>query len=215
LPEPFNAPVVYGAFMQEIRRRLDDIHQRLGWIADNQNAEAAVFEAELAFLHTRFVCELVALSSLSAHYSYGLNKHLLKAYRADNIFARLAGVNQYCFPVPIVGTKGSDGKTHFEIQEERRMTTERLGTIYNQVDNALHRGRLKHAVSGDQKVYDLVMMAGWKEEFLSLLSQHLILFPEEERALLVFLDGDDEGNVQVVEAKAGGPFTVEAVFAAT
>lgn len=213
MPETFNPTEVYASFMQEIKGRLSDIGHRLGWIAVNQEAEAVVFEAEQTFLHTRFVCELIALSSLSAHHSYGLGKDLLKAYRADNIFARLAGINQHCFPVPVVGTKGQDGVTHFQAREEGRMDSERLKTIYNQVDNALHRGRLKQAVRGEKKVYDLSLVASWRSEFLGLLAQHIVLFPEEERALVVMLNGDEEGRVKVLQAEAGGPFAVGPGFA--
>lgn len=208
MSEAFNPTAVYAAFMQEVKGRLGDIGHRLDWIAANPEAESAVFEAEQTFLHTRFICELVALSALSAHHSYGLGRDLLKAYRADNIFTRLVGVNPFCFPVPVVGTKGADGITHFVVHEEGRMDSERLKTIYNQVDNALHRGRLKHAVAGEQKVYDLSLVARWRTEFVSLLSQHLILFPQEERVLLVTLNGDAEGRVKVIQAEADGPFAV-------
>ena len=88
------------------------------------------------------------------------------------------------------------------------MDRERLKTIYNQVDNALHRGRLKHAVAGEQKAYDLSLVARWRSEFVSLLSEHAMVFPQEERVLLVNLNGDEGGGVQVIEAVADGPFAV-------
>lgn len=54
--------------------------------------------AEFAFLQLRYICELVALSSLAAHCSIGIGSRLSKVWNAAEAFALLEHVNPHCFP---------------------------------------------------------------------------------------------------------------------
>lgn len=212
MPETVNSGSIYAAFMQEIKQRLDDVRSRLRLIHHEPNASSAIFDAELTYLQIRFVCELTALASLSAHNSYGLGKDLLRAYHADDIFTQLTEINAFCFPVPVKATVGADGIPHFVVEEEGRLNRARLKEIYGQCGNALHRGRLKHALSGKHKIYNLGQIVEWQSALVALLSQHLILFPQENRVLLVNLDGDGDGRVKVIQAEADGPFWVDQTY---
>jgi hypothetical protein len=199
---------LYASFMQEIKERLDAIGSLLRIIGHKPDAPFAIYQAELAYLQIRFVCELIALASLGAHHSYGLNKNLLKAWRADEIFEHLEQINQHCFPIPVRATRDQDGITCFTHAPERGMSRLELKTMYGQCGNILHRGVLKHALAGKQRIYDLDQVARWQRKIVNLLAEHTILFPQEHRAVMVNLKGDDKGRVIVAHAEADGPFVV-------
>jgi hypothetical protein len=200
---------VYLAFMQEIKWRFQHTVERLGSIRANPQAAHHILDAELCYLQVRFICELIALASLSAHHEFGLNKDLLKAWNADDIFTRLEAINPFCFPAPVKLTVDGDGNKQFSHAPERDLSREALCEIYGQCGDALHRGRLKHMLASKTKYYELDRLDASMQSIWALLAEHLILFPTTGKALLVNITGPgDEVVVIEAESEAGGPVHV-------
>lgn len=195
----------YLAFMQEIKWRFKCTIERLGAIRASPQATHHIIDAELCYLQLRFICELVALASLSAHHEFGLNKDLLKAWSADDIFTRLEAINPFCFPAPITLTVDRDRNKQFSHSPDRALSKQDLCDIYGQSGNALHRGRLKHMLASKTKYYDLDRLEASMQSIWLLLAEHLILFPATGKALLVHMGGPSD-EVTVLEAESDGPF---------
>jgi hypothetical protein len=86
------------------------------------------------------------------------------------------------------------------------MPRQALAEIYGKCGNNLHRGFLKHALKGEVRTYDVDELTSWHKSLVGLITQHLILFQQEQRVVLVTLIGGPDGNVMVVNAQADGPF---------
>jgi hypothetical protein len=199
---------MYASFMEEIKWRFDEINRRIDGVKKKQDL-AAVFEIELCYLQVRFICELIALASLAAHHSYGLKKDLLKEWHADQIFADLEEINEHCFPWPIRLGWDDHGERHVADDPARAMTRGELKDIYGKCGNSLHRGVLKHALAGRNRIYDVDELMRWTRKLSGLLVEHSIVFPHDERAVLVGLFGGPNGEVAVLELEADGPFSVQ------
>lgn len=199
---------IYASFMEEIKWRVNEINRRLARAKQKQHEIDAIFEVEFCYLQLRFVCELIALASLAAHHSYGLKNDLLKQWHADQIFAELEGINEYCFPWPVRVTRQANGQLHIADDPSRELTRGELKEIYGKCGRELHRGVLKHALAGAQKVYDANQLIDWVMSVVALINEHSILFPKEHRAVLVSLHGGENGEVAVLQLKADGPFQI-------
>lgn len=184
-----NTGEIYAAYMAEIKWRLGETDIRLKGVRARPNGYGAILETELCYLQIRYVCELVALASLAAHHSYGLNKDLLKQHHAAQIFAELEGINALSFPVPVSLGLDENGMKQFTPALERGMPRQAFSEIYGKCGNHLHRGFLKHALKGKGRTYDVDELSNWHRSFVQLITQHLILFPQEERVVLVNLIG--------------------------
>ena len=198
--------------MQETKGRLLAIGSKLQIVKLNPKREDAFFDVEFAYLQMRLVCELIAMAALAAHHSYGLKKTLLQEWRADEIFAELETLNALSFPVPVKLERKPGQMPQFTPQSDRGISRHRLKEIYGKCGNSLHRGVLLHALQGKKRVYNVDELWGWWVEVMNTISEHLILFPKDERALLVNLNGDGDGRVTVAEAQAEGAFAVSSEF---
>lgn len=199
---------MYAAFMTEIKDRLAKV-ERLFILANADPKDPdAIYHAELAHLQIRFICELIALASLAAHDdSYGLNKDMLKAWHAGEIFESLERINPHCFPVPVTASIAEDGATQFSAAPDRAISRQDLREIYGRCGDMLHRGFLKHALAGRNRVYDIKKIMDWHGQLYWLVFEHMILLPKEHKAVFVTLQ-DEFGRVFVAQAEADGPFVV-------
>ena len=203
-----DASQLYHQFMQEISDRLHQVKSLTVTVSQDTKAPTAMYQAELAYLQVRFICELIALASLSAHYSLGIQKDLIKLWRADEIFERLEDINPHSFPYPVKSSRKPDGGLHFDAAPDRAMTRLELKSIYGQCGNSLHRGVLKHALASNRRVYDLNQVARWAGRISTLLAEHAILFAKEGKAVFVSMNPEGTGRVLVAHAEASGPFAV-------
>jgi hypothetical protein len=125
------------------------------------------------------------------------------------IFHELEQINEHCFPWPVHVTKGASGGFHIADQPKRQLTRTQLKEIYGRCGDALHRGRLLHTLMGKQKVYDPNDLIVWVRSIAALVREHSILFPRENRAMLVNLFGGPNEEVAVLHLSADGPFSVQ------
>jgi hypothetical protein len=196
----------YAAFMEEIKTRLDAIHPILRTLGKDGINPTDFLQAEFCILQVRFVCELIALASLAAHHSLGLPKDLLKSWNAERTFRALEDINPHCFPKYASITR-PEGRIHIEVSRDI-MDRPGLQAIYNQCGEMLHRGMIKHVLSGKERVYDLQQIDQWAGQIGSLLSTHVIMILETGLVLVVNLTGGPNSSVQVAIAK-GGPAVYE------
>jgi hypothetical protein len=193
----------YGDFMREIKIRLEAIQGRMVVIKEDLASPTAFLEAEFCILQVRFVCELLALAVLAAHRPLGLKSDLQKAWNARKIFETLAQMNAECFPKAANFERKDDG-VHGDIVHDK-IDRSGLQNIYDQCGEALHRGVLKHALSGRPKVYDIPKIEGWARQLGALLSSHVVLISDLEIVLIVQLNVGPDQHVEVAVA-GGGPF---------
>jgi hypothetical protein len=66
-----------------------------------------------------------------------------------------------------------------------------------------------HTLTGKQKVYDPNDIIVWVRSIAGLVREHSILFPKEERAMIVNLFGGPNEEVAVIQLAAEGPFLVQ------
>lgn len=198
---------IYASFMEEIKWRAGEIDRRFALVKEEkQHHFDSIFEIEFCYLQLRLVCELIALASLVAHHSYGLKKDLLKEWHADQIFAELEEINEHSFPWPVHLTMDAQGNRHIADAPERAMTRSELKEIYGKCGNALHRGILKHTLAGKQRIYDPNELIAWVRSVRALVIEHSILFPRENRAVLVGPFAGQNGEAVVLQLAADGPF---------
>jgi len=200
---------LYPLFMQEIKERLQQIDLLLTALKHNHKSPTAIYQAELAFLHLRLVCELIALSALSAHYSNKIPKDLLKTWHADEIFVQLEKINPTCFPLPVKSLKRPGNELSLTPRANRKMSRLDLRDIYGQCGNALHVGALKHALTGRRRTYDLNQLTRWHRKIERLLEEHFILFLQDRRGVYISMSPDDTDRVLVAhveyDTRSGSP----------
>jgi hypothetical protein len=205
---------IYATYMHEIKWRLGVIDDKLQAIkkAPDENIEQHLLNIEFSYLQVRFVCELVALAALAAHRSYGLKKELLDKWHADEIFAALEEINEHCFPVPTSSEWTSESHLHFTPQPDRGISRHQLKEIYGRCGDNLHRGFLRHALTGKHKLYNVDDLLGWFLQLQATLGEHLIVFPDQRRTLMVNLTGGADGSVIVLESKGDESFALPSDF---
>lgn len=200
-PSMMNA-AMYAAFMEEIKQRSEAITASAFAIRNRTAGEPAYMRAEFAFLQLRYICELVALSSLAAHHSIGLGSRLLKVWNAAEAFALLEQINPHCFPSSIRNIPDSKGVHNFHVvQGPATLTRSDLAKIYAGCGAILHRGVIKDAVSRKAREYNLDSLNRWHRDIMELLKQHMILIRDPDRTLLVNFESDN-GRVAVYAAEA-------------
>lgn len=97
-PFPSMNAQLYAAYMEEIKQRSEAITAAIMAVRSGRLSPSAYMQAEFAYLQLRYICELVALSSLAAHHTMGLGSRLLKVWNAGEAFALLEQINPHCFP---------------------------------------------------------------------------------------------------------------------
>lgn len=194
----------YASFMTEIKLRFRTLRQALERIKDNPESDGIFLEAEFGYLQMRYICELIALSSLAVHEPHGLNAKLYKSWHAGNTFRDLQALNQNCFPLPVIMNRNPAG-IQFQIVPENAMTIEDIQDIYNKCGEVLHRGVIKHLIRGDGKTYDVDKLNEWAGKIVRLLQHHAMMILDKGQVFLVNWNGGHDGSVQVVTAQADGP----------
>lgn len=202
---PAMNPEMYAAYMEEIKQRSEAITTALRALDKPTNGEREYMRAEFAFLQLRYICELVALSSLAAHHSIGLGSRLSKVWNAAEAFALLEHVNPYCFPASIRKVPDSLGVRNFHVVEgPATFKRTDLAKVYAACGAVLHRGIIKDALDGGRREYRLDDLNRWHGELMELLKQHMILIRDPDRTLLVNFE-TDTGRVAVYAAEAVEP----------
>jgi hypothetical protein len=196
---------LYAGHMTEILDRSRAITAACQSAVAQKGTYAGAFQAEFAFLQLRMICELVALSSLAAHFSLGLSSRLSKAWNAEQAFKLLQEVNPHCFPHPIRNIPDSLSIHNFHVIEgPSTFSRPDLSRVYAGCGEALHRGTIAAQMASQQKTYDLDRLNLWHRQIIELLDQHMILIRDPDRVLLVNMRGEG-GKVAVYAAEAVEP----------
>ncbi len=190
---------VYADLMEDLKVRLVFLREMLGAIALQVNEPRAYLKAESCFLQVRYICELVALSSLCANERFGLTSRLLKSWHAGEILADLTRINPMCFPRAINVTR-KNGELLVEVQPEQPLSQKALVSMYNSCGSVLHRGMLKHIIKGDDRLYDLKEVNRWAQKLIGLLASHIALVPHGNRVLLINMNFGSSDPVMVATA---------------
>ena len=196
----------YASFMEEIKTRLDAVHPIVRTLGKDGGTPTDFLQAEFCLLQVRFVCELIALASLVAHHPLGVPKDLLKLWNAERIFRDLEEVNEHCFPKHATINR-SDNGVHVKVTRDI-MDRADLQKIYSQCGEMLHRGMIKHVISGKDRIYDLQKIDVWMSQIGRLLSTHAIMMLDTGVVLIVNMTGGANNSVHVALAK-GGPAILE------
>lgn len=198
-------PEIYAALMEEIKQRSAAITTAVRAAHAGSANQNSYMHAEFAYLQLRYICELVALSSLAAHHSMGLGSKLNKAWNAGEAFSLLEQINPHCFPRSVRNIPDSRGINNFHVVETPTIFTRSdLAKIYGGCGTALHRGTIKEIATGNRKPYNLDDLNIWHKKIMLLLEQHMILIRDPDRTLLVNFNSD-HGRVAVYSAEAVDP----------
>lgn len=201
-PFPRMSVQLYAAHMEEIKQRSEAITASLKTVRGAPDDPRAFMQAEFAYLQLRYICELVALSSLAAHHDLGLGAKLSKKWNAAEAFALLEHINPHCFPNSVRNIPDNKGVHNFHVtQGPGILRRSDLARIYSGCGEMLHRGMIKDAMAGRVRQYDLTVLDGWHRQLMQLLTQHMILIRDPDRTLLVNFHSDD-GKVAVYSAEA-------------
>lgn len=190
---------VYADLMEDLKVRLSFLREMLGAIAARADEPRAYLKAESCFLQVRYICELVALSSLCANERFGLTSRLLKSWHAGEIFADLTRINPVGFPRAINVTR-ENGALSVEVRPDQPLTQDALVAMYNKCGSVLHRGMLKHIIKGDDRLYDLEEINRWAQRLIDLLASHTAMVPHGNRVLLVNMNFGTGESVMVASA---------------
>jgi len=191
-------PQLYTQLMEQIKARLDVVREALNTGFDQRADPYAFIHIETALLNVRRITELLALAVLLAH-----NEHqdfrtssLMKAWNPDAIFNRLTKLNVEGFPRAVeVGETDSEGVMELFIHDTGYLDRESVCRIYHDCCDRLHAGSLKALMSGVKK-YDLGEIQSWAREIKRLLNNHVILLPERQRTMIVFMAVAPDGHVE-------------------
>lgn len=205
-PFPSMNAQLYAAYMEEIKQRSEAITAAIMAVRSGRLSPSAYMQAEFAYLQLRYICELVALSSLAAHHTMGLGSRLLKVWNAGEAFALLEQINPHCFPSSVRNIPDTKGIHNFHVVKGPvKLTRAELARIYAGCGSVLHRGVIRDAIDGKAREYDLDALNLWHRQIMELLTQHMILIRNPDRTLLVNFHSD-KGRVAVYEAEAVEPW---------
>ncbi|QDH72503.1 hypothetical protein [Brevundimonas sp. M20] len=198
---------IYMRLMEEVKGRSRIAADKILQVRSLPMSEGQkMVETESAILQIRFICELLALSSLALHSGLGLSNTLRKSWHADNIFTMLSDVNPNSFQTPIVLTRKDDGTF---LYDNRKIPLDRYGVkkIYERCGGLLHRGVLKQVLEGKDRAYNLDQLDIWINRIVELLSPHSILFSKQNTCMIVMMSVPPNDRVQayIVVGKQPGP----------
>ena len=205
-PAIHQASAVYGAFMEEIKIRLSAIQYFVDAMRAKPKDPLGFIQAESAILQLRNVCELMSLAALAAHHPFGLDDTLMESWNARLGFRDLAKLSSRSFPRPIKSiTHHADGHKHIDDNPKGLPTLRGLMKCYSRCGSLLHRGFVRHAFEGTQKLYDIDWIDDWAVRIGELLVCHTMVIPEHGLALIVDFYGGSGGEVTVKIALSDGP----------
>lgn len=205
-PALARASHVYRAFMEEIKTRLIFIQNVVDGLRADSNREHGFLDAEAAILQLRNVCELMALSGLAAHQPFGLTEELMDSWNARLAFRELSTLNPHCFPRPIKSVElKTTGIKHLDNSPEGFLSLRGLMKCYLRCGKLLHRGVIRHAFDGTQKLYDIDWIDDWAVRIGELLVEHTVMVLDHGVVLIVHLYGGPDAQVSVQIALGQGP----------
>jgi hypothetical protein len=154
--------------------------------------------------------EYVALALLAAHRAtdYECEK-IENAYKADVIFNDLGKLNPHGFPNAIQIELNNQEPGQHHIVQDPVLSKRRMKRIYDGCAVHLHSGTLANIINQTVPPYDLPRVVGWRDELVSLLSQHQVMLPHVGLVMIVWLKDPDSGSSKVVFGQAEGPFLIE------
>jgi len=192
---------IYRAFMLEIKIRTDAIDRYLARIEELEGASDTFIDAESCILQLRYICELIALSSLTAHHVEGVSSRLMKSWNAEKIFSLLKTTNPNCFPRAVTQPEGKGNSLKLR---KDVMNAEELTRLYSKCGESLHRGPLKHMKQGKRRAYSPEDIVEWVNRIKGLLNMHVVMLLDRGVFWLVRMR-NEEGSVDVYKLEGLGP----------
>ena len=207
-PSVERASDVYRALMVEIKVRLLVIQDIVDDLRADPEQKRGYIKAECAFLQLRFVCELMAHAAIAAHQPFGKVEELLDSWHARLAYEQLIKLHKDCFPRPVGSVQETaPGRKHIDFQKGLPTLRGLLG-CYLRCGKLLHRGIVRHAFDGTQKLYDIEWLDEWAVRIGELLVHHTALIPEEGIVFITHLYGGPDDQVSVQIGVADGPAVV-------
>lgn len=186
---------LYVALMREVKTRIGAIQGRLEVLRRDPPSPTAFLDAEFCFLQIRMICEIVALSSLSAHSPLGLGKAILKYWNADRLFSDLEKINSNCFPRPLCVNAWNEGRISFAAGDY--MGIKELRAAYVTCGDFLHRGTGQTLLQGKPKRINVKWVRDVAANFVELLSNHVIYVAQIEAFFIASMNSAPNGDVNV------------------
>ncbi len=186
---------LYCDLMEEVKRRIAVITDTTAGLMPLPRIVAY----EICYLQLRMVCELIALACLAAHGDMPevKGKALSKAYNADEIIKRLEKLHPDFYPVPsrqiINPQTGRPEKV--ERITQGYLKKEDLLKLYGECGDVLHRGNLRHILSGKEKDLSFEKVSGWVLAITTLLNHHQIQLIREDEMFWVLMQAAKDGKV--------------------
>lgn len=186
----------YCALMDEVKRRQAVIRSILA----KQVPLPQIVAFELCYLQLRYICELIALSCLTAHGDIEATQtgKIRKAYAADWIINRLEALHPEFYPTPgrqILDDKGR--ATNVEQITAGFLTKTDLQSLYIECGELLHRGSMKSILSAKPRVPDFETVDEWNRKVVRPLNHHQIQLIYPTLMIWVGMQGRDDGKVHV------------------
>lgn len=131
----------YAALMEEVKERISWLNVLLsGGLGSLPNPALQ----EFGFLQLRIICELIALSCLTAHGEIPetKGKRLQEEWNATNILKRLEHLHSDFYPKPINIVTNGPGDKHIEFIDSGFLTKADLISLYGRAGDLLHRGSI-------------------------------------------------------------------------
>lgn len=201
---------IYSGIMGVVSDRLDSIAESLAEVGANPNHPNNWRNADFCYLQIRKCVEYVALALLAAHRAndYECEK-LENAYKADVIFHDLEKLNPHGFPksFKIDADDPEPGQHH--VSQAPTLSKRRMKRIYDDCAVHLHSGRLGDIINNTVPPYDLIRVAEWQRELVSMLGQHHVILPHVGLVMLVWMKDPVSGAPKVVFCKADGAFRID------
>jgi hypothetical protein len=201
---------IYCGIMDVVAHRLDAIAEAIAEVEADPNHPNSWRNAEFCYLQIRKCVEYVALALLAAHRAtdYECEK-IENAYKADVIFNDLGKLNPHGFPNAIQIELNNQEPGQHHIVQDPVLSKRRMKRIYDGCAVHLHSGTLANIINQTVPPYDLPRVVGWRDELVSLLSQHQVMLPHVGLVMIVWLKDPDSGSSKVVFGQAEGPFLIE------
>jgi hypothetical protein len=201
---------IYCGIMDAVACRLDSIAEAIAEVEANPNHPNSWRNAEFCYLQIRKCVEYVALALLAAHRAtdYECEK-IENAYKADVIFNDLGKLNPHGFPNAIQIELNNQEPGQHHIVQDPVLSKRRMKRIYDGCAVHLHSGTLTNIINQTVPPYDLPRVVGWRDELVSLLSQHQVMLPQVGLVMIVWLKDADSGSSKVAFGQADGPLLIE------
>lgn len=165
---------------------------------------------EFGFLQLRMICEVIALSCLTAHGDLKevQQKSLQKTYDATIIIKKLGSLHPDFYPRPTIIKDIAPGRKRLEGIKDGFLTKADLKTLYGRCGDLLHRGSVKKLWKGPNDwPTDNSELDSWAKKIARLMGVHFIGHLGGKTRLIAILSVGGGG----VEVSFAGPPTQTAL----